>query len=62
VTIKAVVNNGMRPGCCNIPHGWEYPAFIEGHYDDVLSLAHNPVCVNGAFSDALVQIEKVKEV
>ena len=59
VVVKARIDNGLRPGVMNIPHGWEYPQFISGHTQDLTSLAHNPICVNGAFSDLLAEVEKV---
>ncbi len=59
VVIKAVISNGLRPGMVNIPHGWQKDQFIEGHYQDMTSRVHNPVCVNSAFFDTLVEIKKM---
>ncbi|KTE92440.1 hypothetical protein AT727_19775 [Desulfitobacterium hafniense] len=58
VIIKAVINNGLRPGMVNIPHGWQKDQYIEGHYQDLTSNVVNPLYVNNAYFDTLVQIEK----
>ncbi len=58
VTVRAVIDNGHRPGMCCIPRGWQYDHFIEGHANDLASRAMNPNIANDYFSDTLVQIEK----
>jgi anaerobic selenocysteine-containing dehydrogenase len=60
VVIKAVLNDGVRPGMVNIPKGWEAEHFIGGHYQDLTSGVSSNVCANHPFFDVLVQVEKVK--
>ncbi|KTE92418.1 hypothetical protein AT727_19730 [Desulfitobacterium hafniense] len=58
VVLKAVVNNGLRPGMINIPHGWQKGQFIDGHYQDLTNSTYHPFVVNQIFSDVRVEIEK----
>ena len=61
VVLKAIVNNGARPGMVNIPHGWQEDQFIEGHYCDLLNPAMHPLLPNQCYNDCLVEIEKYEE-
>jgi molybdopterin-containing oxidoreductase family molybdopterin binding subunit len=59
VKVKARVTGALRPGMTNIPHGWQVDQFVEGHFQDLTTRAHSPICVNGSFNDTLVEVEKV---
>lgn len=58
VVLKAVVSNGIRPGCIDIPKGWQRGQFVSGHYQDLTSKETSPVYVNSPFYDVLVNMEK----
>lgn len=58
VVLKAVISNGIRPGCIDIPKGWQKGQFIEGHYQDLTSKETSPVYVNSPFYDVLVDMQK----
>jgi anaerobic selenocysteine-containing dehydrogenase len=59
VVLRAIINNGMRPGMVNIPHGWQSDQFIEGHYQDLTSNVINSFIPTGSFTDALVEVKKL---
>lgn len=58
VVLKAVVNNGIRPGIVDMPNGWVADQFVEGHFIDVQTDSTDENVENASFSDSLVQIEK----
>lgn len=59
VIIKAVINEGARPGMIIIPKGWQKGQFVEGHYSDLSSRACNPASLNNCFYDARLEVEKI---
>ncbi|MBP3701742.1 MAG: molybdopterin-dependent oxidoreductase, partial [Lachnospiraceae bacterium] len=59
VIIKAVINEGARPGMIIIPKGWQKGQFVEGHYSDLSSRAFNPASLNNCFYDARIEVEKI---
>jgi molybdopterin-containing oxidoreductase family molybdopterin binding subunit len=66
VIAKVVITKGIRRGSVNAPKGWLTRQFkkdpIDGHQgnlQELLNIEVHPVCVNQAFSDALVKIERV---
>ena len=59
VIAKARINNGLKPGVLSTPKGWEEKQYIDGHYQALTSTVISPVVANCAFSDLLVNIEKV---
>ncbi len=58
VVVRAVVSEGIRPGTCNIPKGWQADQYESGHYQDLTSRGTNPYVANSQFSDLLVEIAK----
>ncbi|MGE4273337.1 MAG: molybdopterin-dependent oxidoreductase [Desulfitobacterium sp.] len=58
VVLKAVIQNGIRPGVLNIPKGWQRGQFIEGHYQELTANRTNFVCNNTPFYDILVDVQK----
>ena len=56
--VKAILSEGIRPGMCNMPKGWQACQYVEGHYNDLSSRETNPYVANSQFSDLLVEIEK----
>lgn len=59
VIVKARINNGLRPGIANIPHGWQGNQFIEGHYQDLSPGFLHPFTASAIFFDSLVEVQKV---
>ncbi|MEC4184772.1 molybdopterin-dependent oxidoreductase [Adlercreutzia sp. R21] len=60
VVLKAVINNGCRPGVIVIDHGWEKDAFIEGHYSDLTSIETWPRYEGSNYFDCLCEMEKAQ--
>ncbi|WP_449315472.1 molybdopterin-containing oxidoreductase family protein [Rubneribacter sp.] len=59
VVCKAVVSAGTRPGVVVMDHGWQDEQFIEGHYNDLSSVASHKRFPSGCWFDGLVEIEKI---
>lgn len=57
VVLKAKLTGSLRKGMIMIPKGWQQWQFIDGHYQDLTSKAHNPACMNNCYFDALVEVE-----
>ena len=60
VTLKAVLNAGVRPGMLVIDHGWEEANFIAGHYSNLSSCATWPRYEQANWFDCLCEMEKVQ--
>lgn len=58
VVLNAVIDTGMRPGIVNIPHGFSYEQFTEGHYQDLTPEFCDPQSANDCFTDCLCEVEK----
>lgn len=56
--VKAIVSEGIKPGMCNMPKGWQADQYVSGHYQDLSSRGLNPYVANSQFSDLQVEIEK----
>lgn len=56
--VKAILSEGIKPGTCNMPKGWQADQYVSGHYQDLTSRGTNPYVANSQFSDLLVEIEK----
>jgi molybdopterin-containing oxidoreductase family molybdopterin binding subunit len=57
VVVKAHIDGKIRPGTVSIPHGWQKDQFIEGHYQDLTSIATHPFDQNGNYWDGLCEVE-----
>lgn len=60
VVIKAVINDGVRPGMVVIDHGWQDNQFIEGHYSDLSNRYVDQAIPGPAWFDTLCEFEKVE--
>lgn len=58
VVVKLHINNGMRPGVVNLPHGWQEDQFIAGHYQDLTPSVTHPFDCNDNYYDCLCEVEK----
>jgi len=58
VKLKAVYNNGVRPGMVIVPKGWESDQFKEGNYASLVSGVSHPFILNNNYFDNLCQMEK----
>lgn len=59
VVLKAQVDDAIAPGVISIPKGWQREQFIEGCYQELTSAATDPMAVNFAFFDCLVEVRKI---
>jgi molybdopterin-containing oxidoreductase family molybdopterin binding subunit len=57
---KARIHNGLKPGVLSTPKGWEKHHYIDGSFQELTSAVSSPMVANFAYSDKLVNIEKVK--
>jgi len=58
--LKTTFNPGVRPGSVNIPHGWQRDQHKLGGYQELTSSAGiNPISLNFAYNDIMVQVEKL---
>jgi molybdopterin-containing oxidoreductase family molybdopterin binding subunit len=57
--LKAVFNAGIRPGSVNIPHGWQRDQTKLGGYQELTSSATNPISLNFAYNDIMVEVSKL---
>lgn len=58
VVIKAIIDDACPPGVCAIPKGWQRNQFIEGCYQDLTGAESDPMAVNFAYFDTLVDVRK----
>lgn len=58
VVLKARIDPGLPEGMCNIPKGWQRDQFISGGYQELTSRMINPVSLNQAYNEVLVEVEK----
>ena len=56
--LKAEVNDAMMQGVISIPKGWQREQFIEGCFQELTSSKSDPMAVNFAFFDCLVDVKK----
>ena len=49
----------MRPGCLNIPHGWQRSQHKAGGYQELTSSSTHPISLNFAYNDLMVEVRKV---
>lgn len=59
VVIKAVINDGVRPGMLVIDHGWQGDQFIDGHYSDLSNRYVDAAIPGPAWFDCLCEAEKI---
>ena len=57
--LKTVFNPGVRPGSVNIPHGWQRDQHKFGGYQELTSSATNPISLNFAYNDIMVEVKKL---
>lgn len=57
--VKAEVNDSISPGVLSIPKGWQREQFIKGCYQELTNTTSDPMAVNFAFFDCLVDVKKV---
>lgn len=58
VVIKATITDAAPKGFLHIPKGWQRNQFIEGSYQNMTSSECDPLSVNFAFFDTLVDVRK----
>lgn len=56
--LKAEVNDSIMPGVISIPKGWQREQFIDGCFQELTSSKSDPMAVNFAFFDSLVDVKK----
>lgn len=56
--LKAEVNDAIMPGVISIPKGWQREQFIDGCFQELTSSISDPMAVNYAFFDSLVDVKK----
>ena len=61
VVAKLRVDNAMRPGMVNLPHGWQADQFVAGHYQDLTSRVIDAFDCNDNYFDCLCEVEKYEE-
>ncbi len=59
VTLKARMNNGLRPGTINLSKGWSQAQLIAGNLQQLIFDYKNPDTMNCSFFDTLVEVKKV---
>ena len=57
-TLRAMFNDGVRPGMIVIDHGWDQDQFVDGFYCDLIGYNVTPVVANSYYFDALIDMEK----
>ena len=58
VVLKARIDNTIRPGMVDMPHGWQEDQFIAGHYQDLTPSFTHPWDCNDNYYDCLCEVEK----
>ena len=61
VVVKAVYNDGMRPGVVMYPKGWQKHQMVAGNWTEVLTAEYDPVVVNQSYFDNMVELRVWKE-
>lgn len=56
--LKAEVNDAISPGVLTIPKGWQREQFIEGCFQELTNTTSDPMAVNFAYFDCLVDVRK----
>lgn len=56
--VKAEVNDAISTGVISIPKGWQREQFIEGCFQELTNAASDPMAVNFAYFDCLVDVKK----
>lgn len=56
--LKAEVNDAIPPGVIVIPKGWQREQFIEGCFQELTNTSSDPMAVNFAYFDCLVDVRK----
>ena len=59
VVLKAQVNDAIAPGVLSIPKGWQREQFIEGCFQELTNAESDPMAVNFAYFDCLVDVRKI---
>ena len=57
--LKVVFNPGLRPGSVNAPHGWQRSQHLSGGSQELTNSATNPISLNFAYNDVMVEVRKV---
>lgn len=58
VVVKAVYSEGIQPGSMDIPKGNQRVQNIKGGYNEISTDVYNPINVQQAWFDTLVEVEK----
>lgn len=58
VVIKAEVSDAIPDGVLTIPKGWQREQFIEGCYQELTNTTSDPMAINFAYFDCLVEVKK----
>ncbi|MGE4273324.1 MAG: molybdopterin-dependent oxidoreductase [Desulfitobacterium sp.] len=56
--LKAEVNDAISTGVISIPKGWQREQFIEGCFQELTNSTSDPMAVNFAYFDCLVDVKK----
>lgn len=59
VVVKAQINDAIAPGVISIPKGWQREQFIEGCFQELTNATSDPMAVNFAYFDCLVDVRKI---
>jgi molybdopterin-containing oxidoreductase family molybdopterin binding subunit len=59
VTLKARMNDALRPGTINISKGWSKQQLIAGSLQELIFDYRNPDTMNCSFYDTMVEVKKV---
>jgi molybdopterin-containing oxidoreductase family molybdopterin binding subunit len=59
VTLKARLNDALRPGMINISKGWMKPQLVAGNLQELTYDYRNPDTMNCSFYDTMVEVKKV---
>jgi molybdopterin-containing oxidoreductase family molybdopterin binding subunit len=57
--VKAEVNDSISTGILSIPKGWQREQFIDGCFQELTNTEVDPMSVNFAYFDCLVDVRKV---
>lgn len=58
VVLKAEVNDAINTGVLSIPKGWQRVQFIEGGFQELTNSTSDPMAINFAYFDCLVDVKK----
>lgn len=59
--VKLRIDNALKPGTVDFPHGWQQDQFIAGHYQDLTPSHTHPWDVNDNYYDCLCEVVKYEE-